>query len=167
MTEAAQIREAAITTLLWAFDRGDDLSNYKEVFDTLRVEPTSETAAGEPNAILGDALDRVDRWANHQYTPEDAVAVNSPISTFTAGDLRLILAAVNNRPVSEAMRRDMAAIGHMIKLLTDELTRVPQKGRDPVTMNNLEYYASQIAEWSGRYTSVAPTDEATNMIEEN
>lgn len=76
---------------------------------------------------------------------------------------RQLLRAPSREPEGvavDAMRRDMAAIGHAIRMLTDEIGRIPEKGRDPVTINNLEYYASQVAEWSGRYSALATSEEA-------
>lgn len=41
---------------------------------------------------LERAVERVDVWANYIWTTHDQIAVRSVLSTFTAGDLRLILA---------------------------------------------------------------------------
>ena len=49
------------------------------------------TAPTEPAGDVAGARERVSRWANYEYTYEDTVAVSSPLVTFTAGDLRLIL----------------------------------------------------------------------------
>lgn len=40
------------------------------------------------------AIERVALWANYQWTKPDQIAVRSELSTFTAGDLRAILAHV-------------------------------------------------------------------------
>jgi hypothetical protein len=40
------------------------------------------------------AIERVRLWAHYPYTTGDQIAVRSEVSTFTAGDLRLILAAL-------------------------------------------------------------------------
>ena len=43
------------------------------------------------NEELERAVERVDRWANYEWTTADQIAVKSELSTFTAGDLRALL----------------------------------------------------------------------------
>lgn len=50
---------------------------------------------------LERAVERVARWANYEWTTADQIAVKSELSTFTAGDLRLILSA--NREMRKAL----------------------------------------------------------------
>jgi len=53
------------------------------------------------NTELAGAVERVDRWANYEFTTADQIAVRSEASTFTAGDLRLILSALSAAPLHE------------------------------------------------------------------
>lgn len=46
-------------------------------------------------ARLRESEERIRRWAFYEYTSEDTVAVKSPLSTFTAGDLRMVLDALS------------------------------------------------------------------------
>lgn len=74
--------------------------------DEDRVETLGPAAEGGADVVRGeelqDAIERVDRWANYAYTYADTIAVDSPLSTFTAGDLRLILAALRPQPTAPA-----------------------------------------------------------------
>ena len=67
---------------------------------------------------LENAIKRVDRWANYEWTTADQIAVESEISTFTAGDLRLILSA--NREMREALRPFSALADMVGESWTDE-----------------------------------------------
>lgn len=65
------------------------------------LRPQPSVAGGSE---LADAIERVDRWANYAYTYADTIAVDSPLSTFTAGDLRLILDALRPQPSGETLQ---------------------------------------------------------------
>ena len=67
------------------------------------VSRPGDGVEGERDSKLLDAIERVDRWANYAYTYADTIAVASPLSTFTAGDLRLILSALT--PPAEPVSR--------------------------------------------------------------
>ena len=105
-------------------------------------------------------------WPKHWPKYEDAsvsarFAFNVDRAVIKSQWRDMLSAAPAREPEGAAvdeMRRDMAAIGHAVRMLTDEIGRIPEKGRDPVTINNLEYYASQIAEWSGRYAAITPKE---------
>jgi hypothetical protein len=43
---------------------------------------------------VSEAVERVRKWAFYEFTPPDAVAVSSPLVTFTAGDLRATLSEI-------------------------------------------------------------------------
>jgi hypothetical protein len=42
-------------------------------------------------------VERISRWANYEWTTPDQIAVRSELSTFTAGDLRALLLAYQER----------------------------------------------------------------------
>lgn len=73
-------------------------------------------------SALEEAAERASRWANYLYTTPGQIAVRSPISTFTAGDLRAKLAALSTQS---------AALDVMALALT-EIEGLPNMSRDPV-----------------------------------
>jgi len=64
-------------------------------FGSQRDRAFSYVAASPPSRALSpderEAVERVSRWANYEFTTPDQIAVQSQISTFTAGDLRTLL----------------------------------------------------------------------------
>ena len=78
------------------------------------------------NEELERAVERVDRWANYEWTTADQIAVKSELSTFTAGDLRALLSErAELLAAVERMRDCLLGIA-----LSDRYRRYPKQHED-------------------------------------
>ena len=69
---------------------------------------------------IAEAIERVSAWANFEYTTPEQIAVKSQVSTFTAGDLRLILSSYKKR--GEELERAYARFASMRDAMELKLT---------------------------------------------
>jgi hypothetical protein len=90
-----------------------------------------------------EAIERVSAWANYEYTTPEQIAVKSQVSTFTAGDLRLILSSYKAMREALVKIRDGAwveqdgsvsdaalDIQHLAKLTLHPFTK-PAQSKEP------------------------------------
>lgn len=115
---AEELADVVICADLVAMAEGIDLdaavvAKFNATSEEVGLKTRLAAPAHEGAAALDEAIARVSAWANYPHTTAEQIAVKSPVSTFTAGDLRVILAELATRAAASPLEWKRTPSNHL------------------------------------------------------